>query len=112
MPRVQPIHRPVDHPAGIGVERAIGNAHGAVVIATHTDRTLCDQRFHLVDTPARIGTIANQIAQKNQPVDLTLGKIGQNRLERLTVGMDIGQQCNPHQAPPQPVGFPRIILAR
>jgi hypothetical protein len=66
-----------------------------IVVADHGDGAVIDQAHHRIDRPFRIGAIADDIAEADDPLRPAGAREIKARAERLPIGMDIGKdgQC-------------------
>ncbi len=62
----------------------------------HGDGAVLDQAHHGIDRPFRIGAIADDIAEADDPLRAAGPREIEARAERLPVGMDIGKDGQPH----------------
>ena len=62
----------------------------------HGDGAVIDQAHHRIDRPFRIGAIADDIAEADDPLRPARPREIEARAERLPVGMDIGKDGQPH----------------
>src|SRR6476660_9875724 len=76
-----------------------------IVVTDHGDGAVIDQVHHRIDRPFRIGAIADDIAEADEPLRTAGAREIETRAERLPVGMDIGKDGQPH------ISSPSIIAA-
>src|SRR5271154_6149137 len=80
--------RPKDRPFRGGIESFRVEHCPLVVIAQEHDLAL----HHQVDAFARIGTVADDIAQAISFLDVVLGNVGQDGLEGFEVAVDVADK--------------------
>lgn len=69
------------------------SAHREVVIAGDTERIrIADKR----DAFGRIGVVADDVAEADDAVGAASRDVGERRAQRLEVGVDIGDESEPH----------------
>src|SRR5262249_15938030 len=71
-----------------------------VVVAAHRDRALPDQLHHGIDRPFGIAAVTHEIAEQDHPLHTAGARRLEASLERLPVGMDVGEQGQQHAIPP------------
>ena len=86
--------------------RAIKDGGGMVMVAPNRNRTLGHKTHNRIAAPFGVRAIADDVAQNRDPVDGMARQIGQDRLKRLTVAVDIRQNRNAHSRPILPVAMP------
>ena len=85
---------PEDRPLGAGVE-ALGVEHGAlVVVAQEADAQFLD---HQVEALARVGPVADDVAQAEDFVDALAGDVGKHCLECFQVAVDVADDRPLHR---------------
>jgi hypothetical protein len=71
------------------------------VIATHGKRALADKVHDGLDSPFRIGAIADVVTKADGALRPPRAREIEARRKRLTVGMDIREKCQQHGFPPR-----------
>ena len=71
-----------------------------IVVADDGHGAVIDQAHHRIDRPFRIGAIADDIAEADDPLRTAGAREIEARAERLPVGMDIGKDGQPHISSP------------
>jgi hypothetical protein len=69
---------------------------GLVVVAEHGERAVVDQRAYHVDGPGRIGAVADDVAEQHDAIAAGLAHGLQAGVDRLAVGVEIGEQGDAH----------------
>ena len=98
--RAEPAARPFDRGLGLGVHGLRRGADRVIVVADHGDGAVIDQAHHGIDRPFRIGAIADDIAEADDPLRAAGARDIETRAERLPVGVDIGKDGQPHASSP------------
>ena len=70
-------------------------ADGVVMVAAHGDGAVIDEVHHGLDRPFRIGAIADDVAEADDPLRAARARRIEAGAERLPVGMDIGKDRKP-----------------
>ena len=63
------------------------------VFASQTDTEVI---AHLVDHPARVGAVADEVAEEGVAVHALRGGVGHHRAHRFAVGVQVGEQGKAH----------------
>ena len=69
------------------------------MVADHGNGAIIDEAHHGIDRPFRIGAIADDIAEADDPLRTAGAREIEARTERLPVGVDIGKDGQPHASP-------------
>ncbi len=96
----EPAARPLDRGRGHGIHAFCRGTDGVIVVADHGNGAVIDQAHHGIDRPFRIGAIADDIAEADDPLGPAGAREIKARAERLPVGMDIGKDGQPHISSP------------
>src|SRR6185312_4225035 len=98
--RAEPAARPLDRGLRHRIHAFRRGADGMVVVADHGDGAVVDQAHHGIDRPFRIGAVAHDVAEADDPLGTLGARSIQTRAERLPVGVDIGKDRQPHMSSP------------
>ena len=92
----EPAARPFDRRLRRGVHALGRGTDGVVVVTDDGDGAVLDQAHHGIDRPFRIGAIADDIAEADDPLRTMRPREIEAGAERLPVGMDIRKDGKPH----------------
>ncbi len=106
--RAEPAARPLDRSLGLGVHGLRRGADSVVVITHKGNGAVRHEVHHRIDRPFRIGAVADDIAEADDPLRPAGAREIKARAERLPVGMDIGKDGQPHASPPHPSSRARL----
>lgn len=71
--------------------------HGSrVVVALNSERAFRDEVGDALDHPDGIRPVANEVAQEHVTLGAFMRGIVEVSRQRLTIGMDIGEECYQH----------------
>jgi hypothetical protein len=87
---VELITSPVDRATRFGVEILSVKKHRLLVISQQAETNLATQ----LDTLPRIGTVTDHITETVNRIDASLLDVGQDNLQGLVVGMNVGHDGN------------------
>ena len=96
MIRVELPARPLDRQRRLVVHALRHADRGAVVIAEQRDRAARDEILHGVDREARIGAVADVVAEEDMAIDRMPLRMREAGFERLAVAVDVGEQGDQH----------------
>ena len=70
---------------------------GGVMIAEQCHGAALDLPHHRIHRKARIGAVADVVAEKDKTADAGAAGVIEARLERFAVGVNIAEQSYPHE---------------
>jgi hypothetical protein len=89
--------RPGNHAIGRAVEGVGGGVeHRRVVVAAHHDGAALGVLGDLLEHGPRIGAVPYEVAEERVPIHAPPPGVSQARIERLEVGVDVGEECEAH----------------
>ena len=71
----------------------------SIVISANNHRAGFDHGGDAIDNPARIRTVAHEVAEKDVAVDLRVLGVGKAGSQGLAVGVDVGEEGDQHDDP-------------
>ena len=83
-----------------------------MIVVTHDGNgAVRNKVHHRIDRPFRIGAIADDIAEADDPLRTTGAREIEARGKRLPVGVDIGKDGQPHASSPDPSSRPCLRVS-
>ena len=73
-----------------------------IVIALERDAALARDPHHDVDDRHRVRAVADEVAEQCVAIDALRACVCETRVERLEIGVNVGQQREAHGAGPPP----------